>query len=215
MNNLNPIRLLPAREQVSSALRKAILSRELQEGESITLDGISKKLGVSITPVREAFQILARDGLIKLRPNKGAVVLGINEKTIRDHYQTRALLEAETVSLICRNKEDIEAIEQIYLQSEVALEEKNTSDYTYLNQAFHIAIWTASGNNKIKSILSEMWNGLSMGHKDTEESYAFVSTSEHKRILDALKEHNEKEAKERMYRHIIRSMENILTHLES
>lgn len=215
MNNLNPIRLLPAREQVASALRKAILSRELKEGESITLDGISKQLGVSITPVREAFQILARDGLIKVRPNKGAIVLGISEKTIRDHYETRALLESEAAALICRKNADIEEIEQIYIQSEIALKEKNTRDYTYLNQAFHMAIWSASDNEKIKSILSEMWNGLSMGHKDTEESYALVSTAEHKLILEALKQRDEEKGRTRMYHHIIRSMENILTNLES
>ena len=83
MNNLGKVKLLPAREQVASILRKAILSRELQEGQEITLEGIAELVGVSTTPVREAFQILARDGLIKLRPNKGAVVQGINEKTLR------------------------------------------------------------------------------------------------------------------------------------
>ncbi len=41
-------------------------------------------VGVSSMPVREAFQILAADGLIKVRPNKGAVVLGINEQTIQN-----------------------------------------------------------------------------------------------------------------------------------
>lgn len=214
MNNLNPIRLLPAREQVSSVLRKAILSRELQEGENITLEGISSQLGVSNTPVREAFQILARDGLIKLRPNKGAIVLGINEKTIRDHYETRALLEAETAARICRSGADITRIEQIYLQSETALQENNTKDYTYLNQAFHMEIWTAAGNKKMKSILAEMWNGLSMGHKDSEEEYANVSTAEHKLILDAMKARDKEHARTHMYAHIMRSMENILTHFE-
>ena len=98
MNNLGKVKLLPAREQVASILRKAILSRELQEGQEITLEGIAELVGVSTTPVREAFQILARDGLIKLRPNKGAVVQGINEKTIRDHYETRAVLEGEAAA---------------------------------------------------------------------------------------------------------------------
>ena len=47
-----------------------------------------------MTPVREAFQILSRDGLIDLKQNKGAVVLGVNETTIREHYQVRAALES-------------------------------------------------------------------------------------------------------------------------
>lgn len=59
-------------------------------------------VGVSSMPVREAFQILAADGLIKVRPNKGAVVLGIKEQTIREHYEIRALLESEAVAKASR-----------------------------------------------------------------------------------------------------------------
>lgn len=71
MRNMKKIQLLPAREQVASALREAILKREMKEGEELTLEGTAQALGVSSTPVREAFQILASDGLIRLRPNKG------------------------------------------------------------------------------------------------------------------------------------------------
>ncbi len=59
-------------------------------------------VGVSSMPVREAFQILAADGLIQVRPNKGAVVLGINEQTIREHYEIRAVLESEAVAKASR-----------------------------------------------------------------------------------------------------------------
>ncbi len=68
---LGKIKLLSAKEQVAAVLRKAILSRELVEGQEITLEGIAGMVGVSSMPVREAFQILAADGLIKVRPNKG------------------------------------------------------------------------------------------------------------------------------------------------
>lgn len=83
-------------------LRKAILSRDLVEGQEITLEGIARLVGVSSMPVREAFQILAADGLIQVRPNKGAVVLGINEQTIREHYEIRAVLESEAVAKASR-----------------------------------------------------------------------------------------------------------------
>ena len=79
MNGLHPIKMPSAKEKVAAELRKAILSRQLQEGEAVTLESVANQLEVSVMPVREAFQILARDGLIKLQRNKGAVVLGINE----------------------------------------------------------------------------------------------------------------------------------------
>ena len=79
MTGLKPIKIPSAKEKVASELRKAILSRKMQEGENLSLESVASQLNVSITPVREAFQILARDGLIKLRPNKGAIVLGVTD----------------------------------------------------------------------------------------------------------------------------------------
>ncbi|CAB1242156.1 GntR family transcriptional regulator [Ruminococcaceae bacterium BL-6] len=211
MSELKPIQLLPAREQIASSLRKAILSRELREGETITLDEIALQLGVSITPVREAFQILARDGLIKLHYNKGAVVLGISPKTIHDHYETRAILEREAAAAVCRNQADLSGIIRAYEQAKLALEQNRSQKYSNYNQAFHFAIWTAAGNEKMKALLSEMWNGLSMGHKVTEEAYAKISIAEHEQILEALKSRDEDLARQRMNHHIMRSMQNILT----
>lgn len=150
MKNLGKIKLLPAREQVASVLRKAILSRELTEGEELTLEGTAGQLGVSSMPVREAFQILASDGLIQLRPNKGAVVLGVNEKTIRDHYETRAILESEAAAKASREGTDISDIEYAYEMSEKARQENDYSEYSRQNQGFHMAIWEAADNEKSK-----------------------------------------------------------------
>lgn len=214
MIQLGKVKMLPAREQVASILRKAILSRELQEGQEITLEGIASQVGVSSMPVREAFQILASDGLIKLRPNKGAVVLGINEKTIRDHYETRAILEAETAARCCDDGREISAIANSYHMAVKALENNDASEYSYYNQMFHVEIWTCAGNEKMKIILSSLWNGLSMGHKVTQEQYARISIAEHKRILTAIEARDAAQARQAMYDHIIRSMNNILTHYE-
>ena len=79
MSLLKPIVMPSAKQKVASELRKAILSRKLKEGEVLSLESIATQLNVSITPVREAFQILDWDGLIKLRQNKGAIVLGITD----------------------------------------------------------------------------------------------------------------------------------------
>ena len=113
MLGLKPIKMLPARERVAAALRKAIISRQITEGEVLTLENTAQELGVSITPVREAFQILERDGLIDLKQNKGATVLGINETTLREHFQIRAALESEACALCCRNHIDMSRIEQV------------------------------------------------------------------------------------------------------
>ncbi len=67
MINLKKVQMLPAREQVASILRSSILSGGISKGQSITLDSIGEQVGMSRTPVREAFQILANEGLLELR----------------------------------------------------------------------------------------------------------------------------------------------------
>lgn len=212
MKNLKPIKLLSAREQVASSLRKAILSQEIKEGEELTLDKIGERLGVSATPVREAFQILARDGLIKLRANKGAIVLGINEKFIRDHFQIRAILEREAVKIICEENKDISSIREAYEAGKDAIDSNDIYGYSDSNQAFHMAIWELSGNDKMKSILSSLWNGLSIGYNVKGLDYAKKSLDEHKNLLLAIEEYDVDKSVKLMDRHIIRSMDDMLTH---
>ncbi len=210
--NLNKIKLMPAREQAASALRKAILAKELETGAIITLDEISKLLGISITPVREAFQILAGEGLIKLRPNKGAMILGINEKDTRDHYETRCILESEIIYKVCKNNADITKVLDAFDHAKEALKSNDYSEYSKYNQSFHYEIWTAGQNEKIRSLLSSMWNGLSMGNNVGVEEYAQISMKEHTQIVEALKKRDAELSKKLMSEHIMRSMENMLTH---
>ena len=191
---------------MASALRKAIIGRQIEEGEVLTLENTAQELGVSVTPVREAFQILARDGLIELKQNKGAVVLGVNEKTLREHYQIRAALEAEACRLCCIQDADISGIENVLMAIERFVNKGDYDNYSNLNQSFHMEIWMAAGN-----MLSELWNGLSTGRQTTEAEYARRSMKEHQEILRLLKEKDAEGAYKAMHRHIERSLEDMLT----
>ena len=212
MNGLKPIKMPSAKEKVAAELRKAILSRQMEEGEVLSLDSVAAQLNVSAMPVREAFQILARDGLIQLRKNKGAVVLGITETYIKEHYQLRAILESSAAALAAEPDVDISEIESVYEEAEEALAEGNLRQYTDLNRAFHSEIWTAAGNQKMKNMISELWNGLSMGSMVSEEDYAKVSIKEHGNILKAIQKRDKEAAQKTLYDHIMRSRDDMLTY---
>lgn len=214
MLGLKPITLLPARERVASVLRKAIISRQIQQGEVLTLEATAQELGVSVTPVREAFQILARDSLIELKQNKTAVVLGINEQTIREHYQVRAALESMACVLCCQNQADLTPIENCVKGARQALEKNDSGSYSNYNQSFHYEIWKGANNEKMKTMLSELWNGLSMGVRTTESEYAMKSQAEHEKIFEALLERDAEKAGKLMNDHILRSMKDTLTRYE-
>lgn len=214
MIGLKPIKIPSAKERVASELRKAILSKQLKEGENLTLESVAQQLNVSITPVREAFQILAHDGLIKLRPNKGAIVLGITETYIREHYQLRGILESACAGFAASPDIDISKIEQSYLDAREMTASGDYSRYADLNREFHSEIWAASGNKKMENMIAELWNGLSMGNMVTEQEYAKISIEEHGRIMDAIAAGDGERAKKEMYAHIMRSRDDMLTYYQ-
>ena len=194
MLGLKPIKTLPIREKIAANLREAILSKKIPAGEILTLESTAQELGVSITPTREAFQILARDGLLELERNKRAVVLGVNEKTIREHFQVRAALESEACVLCCENK----------------IEKGDFESYSSLNQTLHMELWTAAGNDKLKNMLSELWNGLSRGVLVNEEEYVRKSLKEHEEIVESIRKGDAMECYLRMQKHIKSSCENFV-----
>ena len=211
--NLQPLHLLSARDRVASAIRKAILAGELKQDEQITLEAIAGLLGVSRTPVREAFLILENEGLIRILPNKRVVVLGMTEKNLRDHYRIRAALESEAAALASMHGAALDEVSTVLNESRDTIERGEFEEYGNLNQAFHLAIWTAAGNDRLKNMLAVMWNGLSMHAMETMESYALKSFKEHEGIADAIFKGDEDAARRLMREHILRSMEDMLSAL--
>src|SRR5215831_13894434 len=83
----------PAAERVYAHVKKAILSRRYAGGSLLTEGGLADEVGVSRTPVREALLRLEMEGLLKLYPKKGALVLPVSAQEIADVVETRLLVE--------------------------------------------------------------------------------------------------------------------------
>ncbi|MBQ3401841.1 MAG: GntR family transcriptional regulator [Synergistaceae bacterium] len=202
---------LPIRIEIASRLRKAIYSREYDSGDELSLTDVASMLGVSRTPVREAFQALAEEGLITLRMNRGAVVNSIDRKFIRDCFEMRILLETEAAGRAAVNGMKTDDI----LPELEAMSESpgriSREHYESLNEDIHMRIWDAAGNMKLKRYLMELWNGPSTGHSMAESSQHYIlSTHEHIAILEAIRDSSPERARQAMTGHITRSMHNIL-----
>ena len=207
---LEPVDLLPVRFRIASILRKAILAGEYLEGESLSLTSVAGQLGVSRTPVREAFQMLENEGLIELRLNKVAVVKGINDQTIRDHFDLRNILEGEAVARATLKPMDFKPL----LESQEAIEALGDAftneDFLRHNQLFHTEIWRAAGNRKLYDTLMNLWNGGSFGKTVTEHDHSVRSIREHRLILDQMMKGDPYSSRKEMEQHLMRSMQNIL-----
>ena len=88
-----PVENYSMRSRVFNRLREDILNGKYAEHEELREVTIGDEMGVSRTPVREAFRQLELEGLITIVPNKGAYVTGITEKDVKDIYMIRSLLE--------------------------------------------------------------------------------------------------------------------------
>ena len=83
---------------VAERLRAQIVAGELPSGSKLRQVEIARRFGVSTTPVREALAALQREGLVRLHPQRGAVVFVPTVADLREHYEIRAALEALAAS---------------------------------------------------------------------------------------------------------------------
>ncbi|MGD8564101.1 MAG: GntR family transcriptional regulator [Desulfarculaceae bacterium] len=80
-------------EQISQTLIQAILKRTLRGGDRLVETELQKTLGVSRSPLREAFRDLEKKGLVVIRPRRGTFVKKITRQDIEEHYPVLASLE--------------------------------------------------------------------------------------------------------------------------
>lgn len=207
---METIEVLPIRVRVTAILRKALLAGEYQPGEELSLTEVAAKLGVSRTPVREAFQSLAAEGLLELRMNRGAIVVGIDEKFIRDHFELRTLLETEAVTRAAKREVDLAPLLELQEYAEFHESTMTEEDYRTYNQRFHTHIWRCADNRKLYDLLSSLWNGPSGGNIGRDPEHERRSIREHRQMLEHMQKNEVAEAASIMTGHIERSMQNIL-----
>ena len=208
---MESMELLPARVRITAILKKALFSGEYKSGDELSLTDIAAKLGVSRTPVREAFQALEAEGLIEPRMNKGAIVKPIDEKYITDHYEMRILLESEAAARATKNgMPDADPLIEKLMDIQKRMESLSTSEYENLNFDVHSSIWTAADNMRLYKMLANLWNGPSIGFTSPKLEHYIKSTQEHIDILTAIRNHDAKKARKVLDQHTERSMNNIL-----
>jgi DNA-binding GntR family transcriptional regulator len=205
---------MPMRVRIAAQLRRAILAGEFKEGQSLSLTDTSKQLGISRTPVREAFQTLADEGFLELRMNKHALVRGISVKFIEDHYRIRRLLEGEAAFCAAGNNMDVGKIAELSKEIKSRFPNVSTDFFNEYNQCFHVAIWEAADNERLHSFLMSLWNGASKGKTISDIDHYMKSTKEHEQIIEAISKHKAEDARRFMEAHVLRGLQNMLKSYE-
>lgn len=201
-------------EQVYLRLEEEILCGIYKRGDTLTETSISKKIGVSRTPVRAALQRLGEEGLIELVPNKCAVVVGVTVDDLIDTYRIRMRLEGLATAMATSrlNDEDKRKLVEDMELSEYYMNKQDTERLKELDTSFHSTIYAASGNRMLYKILTELHRNIKTYRKLslTMPGRLEASIKEHKEILEAMLAGDGERADELTSLHIERAMNNMV-----
>ena len=139
----------PFKEDIFDILHEKIISGAYQPGDWLRQEDIATQLGVSMTPVREALDLLVSSGLAERVPYRGVRVREMSPKDVIEAYGLRLVLEALIAQEAAKNitDEQIAGLEGMLDQMKKHNSLKEMSDEQKVSREFHAAIAEASGNN--------------------------------------------------------------------
>jgi len=147
--------------EVAETLRERILAGFYPAGHHLRETAVAADLNVSRTPVREAFQRLAADGLVDLYPNRGARVTGFSDDELNEIFSLRVLLEGYAARLAAQRITDdiLEQLETLELEMERAARRRGDTgreSIALLNTRFHLLILETSGNDRLNALAAPL-----------------------------------------------------------
>lgn len=207
------------RTRVFATLEQAIINGEYREGDTLNEIKLSQSLGVSRTPIREAIMQLELEGLVETTQNKGAVVVGVSAQDVEDIYAIRLRLECYAAELAAVNMsdEDIAELEKTTDLQDFYIARNDTEQIRKLDADFHNAIYAATGNRSLRSLLTTFHNQIQRGRSLSLKvsGRSVRSVEEHRRIMEAIKARDSKLASRLMTEHINNALVNFREEVES
>ncbi|MET9220393.1 GntR family transcriptional regulator [Streptomyces sp. NPDC088197] len=183
----------PAAERVYLHVKSGVLDRSYEGGTLLTEGDLADAVGVSRTPVREALLRLEAEGLIKLYPKKGALVLPVSAQEIADVVETRLLVEQHAVAKVVGAVPPrlIARLEESLAEQRGHAETGDLAAFAVADRCFHAEIVRAAGNRILAHLYDQLRDrqlrmGVATMH--AEPSRVAKNIAEHTEILDALRD---------------------------
>lgn len=204
-------------DAVHEALKEAILSDSLHPGERLNVDLLAQKLGVSLTPVRHAIQLLSQEGLVEVKPRSGTFVASVCSEDVRETFEIRCALECMAVEKASEtlSSDDLQSLKDLADTIKVEPSDEGAAKaHEANNREFHRILLRAARNRR----LLEMYDGLNANikiariHASEGEWIDRLEQeqAEHKAIVEALEQRNKPQAVKAMRKHIFRAMDSLL-----
>lgn len=195
MDSLENDELFPRGQRstfVTQHIRDMIVSGELPGGDRINERILTEQLGVSRTPLREAFKILEGEGLIAISPNRGATVVNLLPADVEAAIDVLIGLESVAAERACEkaSREMITHIEDLHQKMVASFRAQELMEYFHINQTIHQEIVDCAQNATLSRVYAAESARIRRyryaGNRKPERWERAVF--EHEQILDALKQ---------------------------
>src|ERR1700682_3647745 len=185
-------------DEVAGHLRAAIMTGTLRPGTFIRLDETAVQLGVSITPVREALLTLRGEGMVRLEPNRGHVLLPLSGRDVEDIFWLQATIAKElAVTAVERITDaEIDELERLNDALAAAVAAADVDAIAATEFAFHRAFNYATGRVKLSWFLLHVARYIPPMLYAADPEWGAVAVANHRRLIAALRRRDVAEAAE-------------------
>ncbi|WP_238120345.1 MULTISPECIES: GntR family transcriptional regulator [unclassified Xanthobacter] len=193
-------------DRIRKELETAISAGRIEPGSRLDEQEIADRFGVSRTPVREAFRLLAASNLVELRGRQGAMVRSIGGHTLVEMFQVMAELEGLCARLAARRitPAQIARIDAIHLRLEGLATPDEVDAFYDVNQEFHEAIYEASCNAFLAEQTRRLRNQVAAYRRRVTRMPTRIAATlkEHAAVIEAIRVHDAERAHTAMRDHV-------------
>jgi DNA-binding GntR family transcriptional regulator len=197
-------------EIVLEKLKDDILLGVYKPGDRLFYEEIASKMGVSMTPVKEALLRLEQEGITRTIPRKGTYVTQITDQDVIEYTKIRLALELLAADTICEKKIPASAIQKLNAineELEKAMSEGRGTECIAKDMDFHYALVELSGNKRLIALVRQFpltnIQAFRGAHKMINSGQV---TEVHSNIIAALCKHNVRLAKKLLRENIVPQM---------
>jgi DNA-binding GntR family transcriptional regulator len=190
-------------EDVAERLRSQIFARELEPGTWIDETRLAAEYGISRTPLREALKVLAAEGLVTMKPRRGAYVAEMSRDDVRHVYHLLALLESDAAAEVARHADTAQVDRLQGLHDKLEKQARQRDAFFATNELFHVALLEIGGNRWRAQIVADLRKVMKLNrhHSLFKQGRIADSLAEHRALMAAIAAHDAQKAAKLMRQH--------------
>ena len=194
---------------VAERLRTQIFERSLQPGAWIDEQKLTLEFGISRTPLREALKVLATEGLVTMKPRRGAYVTEVSREDVTQVYRLLAVLESDAVADVARHASDEQLAQLQALHDQLERQVRQRDAFFATNEHFHMALLDIAGNRWRTQIVADLRKVMKLNrhHSLFKQGRLADSLGEHRLLMEAIKRRNAARATALMRAHFASGLE--------